>query len=81
MSPCRSRRGKRDGHHVQAVIEIGAERSRLDHLRKATIGRGDQPDVNIVFGHVAHLADPPRLQHAQQLPLRFRTQVGDFIQE
>jgi hypothetical protein len=34
-----------DRHHVQAVVEILAERAFVDLLLEVLVGRGDDPDV------------------------------------
>lgn len=72
---------KRNGHDVQAVVQIGPECPCLDHLRQTAVGRGDEADVHFVLGRIAHFAETPRFQHAEQLPLRFLAQVGDLIQK
>ncbi|STW70029.1 Uncharacterised protein [Klebsiella pneumoniae] len=55
MSLCRSRSGG-ELYHVegQAVEQVGAKMTFLDHLRQVSVGGAHQPDVNLQRLAAAH---------------------------
>ena len=63
------------------IAQVGAEAARRDLVVEPAIGGGDDADVDAAR-HV--LADAPHLavlEHAQQLGLRARRQLADFVEE
>ena len=70
-----------DGHDVQPVIEVLAELAVADHFGQVAVGGGNQADIDLALGRIAHLLDPLRFQRPQQLALGFHAQVADFVEE
>ena len=73
--------GHAEREFVDAVIEIGAERTARDGGFEVLVRRGDQPDIDRNFAAAAHGTDAPLLQGAEQLHLRFIGQVADLVQK
>ena len=69
------------GDHVQAVVEILAERSLLHHLRQVGVGRGDDADVDLDRARIANALELALLQHAQHLHLQRHRHRPDFVEE
>ena len=70
-----------DGENPQAVIEVAAELSCVDHFGEVAIRGGHEANV---YGNRARTADPLELlllQCAQNLGLEFQGKVAHFIQE
>ena len=68
-------------NHVEPEAQVGPEPPGRDLLFEAAVGRGDDPHVDAarqVLADAPHLAV---LQHAQQLGLRARRQLPDFVEE
>ena len=70
-----------DGDDVQAVVEVLAELAGRDHRRQVAVGRGDQPDVDLDGAGAAQPLEFVLLEHAQDLRLRVRAHVADFVEE
>jgi hypothetical protein len=77
----RSRSGGRDVHHVEAVVEVLAERALLDLLLEVAVRRRDHADVDALGLGVAHLGDHALLQRAQELHLQRDGQLADLVEE
>ena len=70
-----------DAHDVEAEAQVGAEPPGVDLVSQAPVGRRDDPHVDPprkVLADAPHFA---LLQHAQQLGLRARRQLADFVEE
>ena len=52
-----------------------------DHRRQVAVGRGDQPHVDAERPRAAEALELVLLQHAQDLGLRVRAHVADFVEE
>src|SRR5579871_1693061 len=70
-----------DAQDVEPVIQILAERPRLDGLLEIAIGRGDDPHVH---PHIARPANPPErllLEKSQELRLERGRHLANLVQE
>ena len=74
---------RRDRHRkdIQAIVEIGSERSVFDHLHEIAVRRRDDPHVHLLGSRAAEALELALLQDAQQLGLHFRRDVADLVQE
>ena len=70
-----------DRDHAEAEVEILAERALLDLLLEVLVGRGDDADVDLDRPRRSEALDFALLQHAQDLGLRLRAHVADFVEE
>src|SRR5438093_10265043 len=70
-----------DGAHVQAVIQVVAERALPYHVGEVAVGRGDDPDVDADRVGGADTLDLAVLEHAQQLHLHPERQLADLVEE
>ena len=70
-----------DRDDVEAVVQVLAELARLHHRRQVAVGRGDQPHVDAQRARAAQPLELVLLQHAQDLRLRARAHVADFVEE
>ena len=52
-----------------------------DHRRQVAIGGGDEPHVDLDRARAAEPLELVLLQHAQDLGLRARAHVADFVEE
>src|SRR5688500_1803749 len=68
-------------HDVQAIEKIIAEAPCLYLLSQVSIGRGNDTDIDPPRAIAAYALVLTRLDGAQQLGLRVRAQVRDFIEE
>ena len=66
---------------VQAVEQVLAEPAFLHHLRQVAVGRRDDADVDAQRPGAAEALELVLLQHAQDLRLRARAHVADFVEE
>ena len=66
---------------VDAVVQVGAERPARDGRFEVLVGRGHETDVDGNLAVAADGTDTPLLQGAQQLHLRFVTQVPYFVEK
>ena len=69
-----------NGHDVQPVIEVLAELAIGDRLFQVAVGGGDHPHVDRDLARTAHALKRPLLEHPQQLRLKIRIQLADFVQ-
>ena len=70
-----------DRKHRQAVVEILAERLRLDHRRQIAVRGRDDPDLDVHRPLAADPDDLAVLDHAQQPDLGGERQLADFVEE
>src|SRR5258705_8877197 len=74
-------RGHPDGHHVEAVVEVLAERARPDRLPQVGVGGRDDPHVDLDGAGAAEPLDLPLLQGAEELRLQVDAQAADLVEE
>ena len=74
-------RRQRDRDDVDAVEQILAEPPFGDRFRQILVGRGDHADVGLQLLEPADAAEPPLLQHAQQLHLHDGAHLADLVEE
>ncbi len=70
-----------DGNHVEAVIEIFAEKIFGDGFVEIAIGGGDDAHIDGNFAGAADRAHGALLQDAQQLHLHGQSHFADFVEE
>ena len=70
-----------DGHDVQAVVEVFAKQAIGHHRRQVAVGGGDETHVHLDRAGAAETFELVLLQHAQNLGLRARAHVADFVEE
>ena len=76
-----AKRRKLDVHHVDAVIQVPAEPTRLHLGPQVVIGRQDYANVGVFRFVAAERLKCPLLKHAKQLHLQLRRSGGNFVQE
>src|SRR5216110_2346047 len=76
-----AQRGQVHGHHVEAVVEVGAERALLQAERQVAVGGRDDAHVDVDRLGAAHAQELAVLEDAQQLGLRPWTHLADLVQE
>ena len=76
-----TQRGQMDVHRVQAVVEVLPERPVRQVLFQLLVGRRHDPHVDLLAARRPERADLALLQHAQQLRLQRRRQLGDLVEE
>ena len=82
MSLGRSRSGGMTiGKTDEAVVEVLAERLRLDHRRQVAVRRGDDPHVDADRPLAADAHDLAVLHDAQQADLRGERELADLVEE
>src|SRR5215813_9278520 len=67
--------------HVQAIKQVEAKASGLDLSRQVLIGRGDDAYVDFDAVGVAEGIDDVIFEHAEQLSLRRKAHLADFVEE
>ena len=60
----------RDVHHVEAVVEVFAERPRLHQRHEVLVRCRDDADVDFDFLAAAHALETALLKHAEQFDLQ-----------
>ena len=70
-----------DRQHVQPEPQVFAKLSLPHRLLQILVRRGDDAHVHFERTLPADPLDDPALQHAQQLRLRLRAQVTDFVEK
>ena len=70
-----------DRKHRQAVVQVFAERLRLDHRRQVAVRGGDDPDVDVHRPLAADADHFAVLHDAQQAHLRGERQLADLVEE
>ncbi len=82
MSSSASRSGgTRQGHDVEPVEEVLAERALAHRLPEVHVGRGDDPDVHGDGAGAAEALDLALLQRAQELGLEVDAQAAHLVEE
>ena len=76
-----AQRRQLDGEDVEAVVEILAQLAVLHGVRGIDVGRGNDADVDGLLLPSAKAAELPLLQHAQQLDLRGRRHLRNFVEK
>src|SRR5438093_570007 len=76
-----AQRGQVHGHHVETVVEVGAERALLQAARRVAVGGRDDAHVDADRLGAAHAQELAVLEDAQQLGLRPWTHLADLVQE
>ena len=76
-----SKRRHAEGYHMQPVIQILAERSLLHHLLELAVGGRDDPHVDLALLGGADRQEDTFLKDAQQLDLKSRRHITDFIEK
>jgi len=76
-----AQRRKGETHHVEAVVEVGAEAAGR-HLAPQVAARGgDDARVHDERARAAQPLEAPVLEHAQELRLEPRREVADLVEE
>ncbi len=70
-----------DLHHVEAVIEVLAERPLGDQAFEVAVGGGDDAHVHLDALRAADALETPLLEYAQQLGLHGQRHVADLVEE
>src|SRR5438445_605187 len=68
-------------HHVQAIEEVLAETASFDFVFKIAIGRRQDARIGLQFAIRTDAAEAAILRDAQQLGLKRRRHVADFVEE
>lgn len=68
-------------HHVEAVVEVFAERPRLHQRHEVLVRCRDDADVDFDFLAAAHALETALLKHAEQFDLQFGGQLAHFVEE
>ena len=66
---------------VDAIEQVGAERSIVYHRIEIAVRRRDDANVDFDFAHAADAEEGARLDCAQKLCLQIRRQLSHFVQE
>ena len=74
-------RRQEDREDVDAVVEVLAEKSRLDERLQVAVGGGDDPHVGLDRAIAAHALELALLQDAEQLDLHGGREVADLVEE
>ena len=70
-----------DRDDVEPVEQVLAELALLHHLAQVAVGRGDDAHVHAQRAGAAEPLELVLLEHAQDLRLRARAHVADFVEE
>ncbi len=70
-----------DGHDVETVVEILAKRAVANQGGQIAVGRGDQANIHLAFGGLAHPLDLARLQYAQQFTLGLQADIAHLVEK
>lgn len=73
--------GTRGSYHMQAVIEVFAERPLLHHGAQVAVRRGDQTEIDRLRLHRADALNAFFLDHAQYLSLHVQRQGVDLVKK
>src|SRR5690606_30663676 len=76
-----AQRRKHQRHHIDAIIQIGAEFLLDDRLFQILVGRGDKTDIHLDGAAAADPFELAFLEHAQQLGLERRRQFADLVEK
>ena len=81
VGPPLAKRRHGDRKDAEAVVQVAPEPPGLDLLAEVPVGGRDDPDVDANRPRRAEALELAVLQHAEQLRLRFRRQLADFVEE
>jgi len=70
-----------DGEDIQAVVQIFPQLTVGNGLLRITVGRRDDPGVDVDLFVAAHPPELSFLQDAQQLDLQLDRHLGDLVEE
>ena len=70
-----------DGHDVQPIIEVLAERAFFECGAQIAIGGGDQAHIHFMRFRSAEALEFAVLQYAKELHLNRSRHVADFVEE
>ncbi len=70
-----------DRQVVEPLEQVEPEPSVGHHLLEVLVGGGHESHVRRLFARVAHRAEHPLLEHAQQLGLDVERQIPDLVEE
>ena len=70
-----------DRHDIQAVVEVLAERAFFERRAQVAIRGGDQAHIHFDGARAAEPLEFALLQNAQQLHLRGRRHIADFVEK
>src|SRR5678815_1042333 len=70
-----------DVHTVQPVVQVQAESPLIDERRQRSVGRHDDSRIDTPGANAPDTLDREILNGTQQLGLRGRREVGDFIEK
>src|SRR5438477_6379149 len=70
-----------DGENAQPVIEVAPELVVCDHPFQITMGRRDQPRVDLLCPRAPQALEFTLLQDTQELGLEFQGDVTDLVQK
>ena len=76
-----AQRRQRDLDHVDAEVEVLAERAGGHGALEIAVGGGDDADVDVHLGQPAQPRELAVLQHLQQLGLQRRAHLADLVEE
>ena len=76
-----AKRRHEDREHVEAIVQVFAERPRRDSLLHIFVGGGEETDVHFDGFRAAEALELALLQHAEQLHLRREGQIADLIEK
>jgi hypothetical protein len=67
--------------YVQPEIEMLAKTAFPDLLPEILVGRGKDPDIDLVRGLAAYRGDDLVLEHTEDFGLHFQRHIADLIEE
>src|SRR5436190_241061 len=76
-----TKRSDPDVEHLQAVVQVLSEIASLDRLLQVAVRRGNDAHVRLLQADPAQPLELALLEHPQELGLRRRAHLADFIQE
>ena len=79
--PPLTQRGRFNGHHIQAIVEILTKAPDLHLFRQIAMSRGDQPDIDRDRLVAAHALDFAFLNRPQQPHLHHRRDITNLIKK
>ena len=66
---------------LKAIVEVFAELLVQDHVAQVAVRGGNHPDVHARGAGAAYGLEFALLEHTQELGLKFKRHVADFIKE
>ena len=80
LAPIAERRN-RDRKDVEAIVQVATEAALTDFLGQVTVGRGDDPHVDVDRARAAQPLDLAFLEHSEQLGLELERQLPDLVEQ